>query len=85
MAKVNKKYVTASEIGEFIYCRNCWWKQTHGLLEKNEEMIEGSKLHEEILTTINSVETDSDLGKRLLIIGLSLLLIYLLFHFIHII
>lgn len=40
-----KTYVTASEIGEFIYCKRAWWLRQKGFLETTDAMRRGNSEH----------------------------------------
>lgn len=39
-------YITASEIGEYVYCKRSWWLKTQGLIPTTEAMREGQRQHE---------------------------------------
>lgn len=45
-------YVTASEVGEFIYCKRGWWLHKNGLLEINEKMMQGTKNHSKLASLL---------------------------------
>ena len=48
----NKKYVSASEIGDFFYCKRGWWLRFNGLLATTKEMIAGTAGHEKLSTAL---------------------------------
>ncbi len=42
----NTQYVTASEIGDFVYCKRAWWLRFNNLLPAHtEQMIKGASAH----------------------------------------
>lgn len=41
----NEYYVTASEIGEYVYCKRAWWLRFQGLATVTDEMKAGSIKH----------------------------------------
>ena len=40
-----KNYITASEIGEYVYCKRAWWLRTQGKMETTPQMVRGSTAH----------------------------------------
>ncbi len=45
---MNTQYVTASELGEYVYCECCWADRLEGNVQQTEEMIRGTLLHERL-------------------------------------
>ena len=46
MMKARQAPITASEIGNYLYCQRSWWYQAQGLAsEKVEELAKGSQAH----------------------------------------
>jgi hypothetical protein len=45
MTVVNKDYVTASELANFIYCECCWADKLEGIDEETVEMVKGTEEH----------------------------------------
>ena len=41
-------FVTASEIGDFIYCKRGWWLRKKGLLPTTREMLAGNEKHTQL-------------------------------------
>lgn len=39
-------YVTASELGDYVYCKRSWWLKLMGYTASNYQMIKGSKDHD---------------------------------------
>lgn len=40
-------YITASEIGEYVYCKRGWWLKARGYLRENTpQMMSGSAAHD---------------------------------------
>jgi hypothetical protein len=42
-------YISASEIGDFTYCKRGWWLRRQGLLKTNFAMQQGTDAHDSIL------------------------------------
>lgn len=47
-----KEFVTASEIGEYVFCKRGWWLRLNGYLEQSEVMREGTRLHDQIAWSV---------------------------------
>jgi len=48
----NKNYITASEIGEYVYCPRGWWLKIKGTNETTPAMIRGIAHHESLFRRI---------------------------------
>ena len=46
---IKKSIITASEIGEYIYCKRGWWLKDQGLLKTTPVMIQGTAEHSRLL------------------------------------
>lgn len=69
-----KIYITASEIGDFVYCPRGWWLRFHRFLSgKSEQMLEGSKQHESLASSVNRHSLIFLLAIILIILGLLVL------------
>lgn len=77
------KYVTASELAEYIYCQCCWADTQEGLRETTAAMEQGSLEHVQVQKSLYRLE----ILKRLAIflIGLSVLLllgvVFIIYYF----
>ena len=49
---VNKEWITASEIGEYVFCKRGWWLRVNGYLEKNDAMVAGTAQHDKIAWSV---------------------------------
>lgn len=72
-------YITASEIGEYVYCKRAWWLRVKGTVETTTAMVKGSAFH-------NALSFKLDLSPKLkiialLLIGIALLSIVLVISF----
>ncbi len=75
---MKKDVVTASEIGDYVYCQWCWWKHTNGLPKKiNDRMESGTKKHNALFLFIYRIEKLGVVLKLLLLIGIGLVLLSL--------
>lgn len=52
-AMASQNYVTASEIGEYVYCPRGWWLKTRGSNLVTPQMVKGIAHHESILSKLN--------------------------------
>ncbi|NTU47339.1 hypothetical protein HGA88_06995 [Candidatus Roizmanbacteria bacterium] len=76
--------VTASEIGDFVFCKRGWWlRQNRKLSEPTEAMIEGKLKHESLARHIEMSKTIQILSLTFFVLGLlcSLLLLVKLCFF----
>jgi CRISPR/Cas system-associated exonuclease Cas4 (RecB family) len=52
-----KHYISASEIGDYTFCKRGWWLKFHDLLPESEassgRMAEGSRVHESVTRTVS--------------------------------
>lgn len=45
-------YISASEIGDFIYCKRGWWLRMRGMLPNTFAMQEGTQAHDSLLNQL---------------------------------
>jgi CRISPR/Cas system-associated exonuclease Cas4 (RecB family) len=77
---MNKDYVLASELGEYVYCKRAWWLRQHGLLDVNARMIEGENEHNMLTWKLLLFRIKFLFSLFLLIAGLVLIAIYYFFY-----
>ena len=63
----NKDWITASEMGEYVFCKRGWWLRVNGYLEKNEAMIAGTATHDSIAWNINVKKKIKSFAVKLII------------------
>ncbi len=65
----NRDIVSASEIGEFLYCQRCWYRRVHGFLGKTETaaMVRGTRQHTALLSAAETIDHKGILMRRLLL------------------
>lgn len=69
-------YISASEIGEYLFCHRAWWLRHHGAKTANVEILDqGASEHEVLTLAVAQVEQASQTGKWLLWIGAALLIL----------
>ena len=71
----NSEYVSASEIGDFVYCKKGWWMKRQGLLSVTSEMQMGTEKHNSLLYSLTRIKL---LQNLLIWSGIILLLILIL-------
>lgn len=70
----NPTVVTASEIGDYVYCRRSWWLKINGYIEKsNYAMERGTKNHNLLLQSLETASFKKVLAIVLIVTGLILL------------
>lgn len=73
----NKIYVTASEMGEYVYCRLSWWLKFKGYTEdQTVEMERGVQVHNELYENISGYPVR--VKTAYLLLGSSVVLLLLL-------
>jgi CRISPR/Cas system-associated exonuclease Cas4 (RecB family) len=78
----NEGYVTASEIGEYVYCRRAWWLRASGIVkEQTTEMLEGTKKHNELSAKLESYTSYKRAALFLLVAGLLGFIIFIFMIF----
>jgi CRISPR/Cas system-associated exonuclease Cas4 (RecB family) len=72
-------YISASEIGEYLYCQRAWWLRRRGKKSSKKAVLEaGTQQHEALAEAVEQVEQGSRAGRRLLWIGVALLALLIL-------
>lgn len=66
--------ISASEIGEYVYCKRAWWLRYRGLLSETEKMREGTRQHEMLSDALERNHKRMLLAWSLVIAGILLLL-----------
>lgn len=70
------KYVTASEIGDFVYCPRGWWLKLQGFFkEPNDAMITGTKKHDSLAENVNLHATITTISIILIISAIIVLVV----------
>ncbi len=73
------EYISASEVGDFVYCKRGWWLRSRGLLETTFEMQKGTQAHESLFTSLIRIKLIQQIllwsGIVLLVLLIILLLI----------
>ena len=72
-------YISASEIGEYLYCQRAWWLRRRGrTFSRSAVLDEGIEQHEMLAEAVGQVERGSRKGRQLLWLGLALLVLVIL-------
>lgn len=72
---MSKNYVTASELGDYVYCKRSWWLKVQGLSKTTGRMQEGTAGHEDLFNSINSYSFKKILALVLITFGLILFMV----------
>ncbi len=80
MSRINRGInITASEVGDFVYCAKAWHLKRCGETAKSESLEEGVVFHEEHGTRVVQSQRLNRAGKSLAIIALILLTALILY------
>jgi CRISPR/Cas system-associated exonuclease Cas4 (RecB family) len=75
-------YVSASEIGEYVYCKSSWWLRFKGIVKgSTPEMLAGSEAHDKLYRDLQSTGKFKKLAIGLVICGIILIVIFSLLYF----
>lgn len=78
-----EEYVTASEIGDYVFCPRGWWLRYNNLLKTTDQMSDGTKAHDQIAKTLRGIDlkillTLITIGITLIILSIALILNFLI-------
>lgn len=79
----NTEYVTASELGDFVFCKRGWWLRFNGLLRDTPAMAQGTQQHKDLAQTVTSNTSKRKVALSIILVGILLLLLAILFLFLH--
>ncbi len=72
-------FISASEIAEYLYCNRAWWLKLKGFTNGNiENLAQGAAAHVQYSQQVEQVTRSEGLGKRILLIGIALLVVFIL-------
>jgi CRISPR/Cas system-associated exonuclease Cas4 (RecB family) len=72
-------YITASEIGEFLYCQRSWWYRKRGEQSAQIAAIErGTEQHEQLAQDVVQTERGNRLAWQLILVGIVLFILFLI-------
>lgn len=70
----NEEYITASEIGEYLYCQRSWWYKRRGIrADPQGSLKRGNREHEAIFRQVEATERAGVVAQKLLLALLGLL------------
>jgi hypothetical protein len=52
----NNTTVTASELGEYVFCKRGWWLKRHGQSPTTQRMMEGTNEHQSLANRLISLD-----------------------------
>ncbi len=75
------EYISASEIGNYLFCQRAWWYRLHGAVNSQQDIMDaGTAAHEQLAQEVNSVAFGTRLARQLIIAGIFLLALVILFR-----
>lgn len=74
------KWIRASEIGNYVYCRRAWWlRETQGMKPRNTRALEaGTQYHRDHGRVVNRARLSRGLAYGLIFLAVMVLTIQLL-------
>lgn len=72
--------ISASEIGDYIYCKRGWYLRQNGLLEQTDLMRQGISQHNAQFLSVERLKVGRFLAIGFLLIGTLLIILYFLFQ-----
>lgn len=76
---MQKDYITASEVGEYVYCKRAWWLRQQGLLSLPTGVLdEGTRKHDRLHSFIQHFKQYVLFALSLILLGILFLIIFLL-------
>ncbi|MBP9719631.1 MAG: hypothetical protein KBD46_04100 [Candidatus Levybacteria bacterium] len=72
-------YITASELGDYVYCKRAWWLRLQGLLSSNQAMKYGQIKHTQLSQWLTIYKKVFALAIALILVGLILTVVALIF------
>ena len=76
-----KPNVTASELGNYVYCECCWADKLEGISQETEEMSLGTATHERLHWQYSIIQFLRQLAIVVVIGSLILLLLFAVIYF----
>lgn len=77
---MNIEYITASEIGDYVYCKRAWWLRFQGLAPVTDEMKAGSIKHTNLQKFLSILRNLIFFVIGIIMIGIILLLLSFFIH-----
>lgn len=75
----SQNYVTASEIGEYVYCPRAWWLRFNGFpIAEPETLAEGQFLHNKLYTLLSFYSLKQKIIYTLILILIVILILLMI-------
>jgi CRISPR/Cas system-associated exonuclease Cas4 (RecB family) len=75
------EYISASEIGNYLFCQRAWWYRLHGAVNSQQQVMDaGTAAHEQLAQEVKSIAYASRFARQLIIAGIVLLALVILFR-----
>ena len=72
---MEQEYITASELGDYVFCKRGWWLRKKGLLSiPTQAMIEGTEGYDNIFLQLQALRLRTFVAWVFLLIGAVLML-----------
>lgn len=73
------EYITASEIGDFVYCKRGWWLRLNKMLPNSSPVMDaGTKAHETLASELENNQRNITIALSLIGIGIVLVILVIL-------
>ena len=78
-------YVTASEIGDYVFCKRGWWLKRNGMLPDTSPVLAaGIQAHETMVKQLLNNKRDTKIAIFLIGFGIVLVIVIIAMVFLHI-
>jgi CRISPR/Cas system-associated exonuclease Cas4 (RecB family) len=79
---MSDEFISASEIGEYLFCQRAWWYRLRGFVSTQRAAMEtGTAVHEQIAQDVQTIAHGSRLARNVIVAGIILLVLVILLRF----
>lgn len=76
----NTRYITASELGDFVYCKRGWWLRCNNQLSPTGEMLMRTEAHNTLAKRLSFYKVKLYLAVAIITICITLLILFFFIH-----
>jgi CRISPR/Cas system-associated exonuclease Cas4 (RecB family) len=76
---MDEAFISASEIGEYLFCQRAWWYRLHGFVNTQRAALDkGTVAHEQLAQDVQAIAHGNRLVQKLIVVGIILFVLLLL-------